>query len=425
MDHFEYRAGRLHAEDVPLERIAAEVGTPVYVYSRATLTRHARVFRDALAGRIAPHGRAPLICYAVKANGNQAVLRILAAEGYGADVVSAGETKRALAAGIPAEKIVFSGVAKTDGEIRAALEAGILQFNVESDAELDAIDRVAGAMGQIAKVSLRINPDIDAGTHAKITTGKADNKFGIAWDRAPDVYAHASRLAHIEATGIDLHIGSQLSKLEPFEAAFTRTVGLVRSLRAAGHPIRHLDLGGGLGIPYDDETPPAPEAYADMVARVTGDLDLQLIFEPGRVIVGNAGLMMSRVVYVKDTATRRFLILDAGMNDLMRPALYDAYHEVVAVSEPAAGAPRTPVEIVGPVCESTDVFARDRLMPPLDAGDLVAFRSAGAYGATMSNTYNARELVPEVLVDGDRYAVIRPRQSIEDLIAMDRVPDWL
>ncbi|MEN2977014.1 diaminopimelate decarboxylase [Tistrella bauzanensis] len=425
MDHFEYRAGRLHAEDVPLERIAAEVGTPVYVYSRATLTRHARVFRDALAGRIAPHGRAPLICYAVKANGNQAVLRILAAEGYGADVVSAGEMKRALAAGIPAEKIVFSGVAKTDGEIRAALEAGILQFNVESDAELDAIDRVAGAMGQIAKVSLRINPDIDAGTHAKITTGKADNKFGIAWDRAPDVYAHASRLAHIEATGIDLHIGSQLSKLEPFEAAFTRTVGLVRSLRAAGHPIRHLDLGGGLGIPYDDETPPAPEAYADMVARVTGDLDLQLIFEPGRVIVGNAGLMMSRVVYVKDTATRRFLILDAGMNDLMRPALYDAYHEVVAVSEPAAGAPRTPVEIVGPVCESTDVFARDRLMPPLDAGDLVAFRSAGAYGATMSNTYNARELVPEVLVDGDRYAVIRPRQSIEDLIAMDRVPDWL
>lgn len=425
MDHFEYRAGRLHAEDVPLERIAAEVGTPVYVYSRATLTRHARVFRDALAGRIAPHGRAPLICYAVKANGNQAVLRILAAEGYGADVVSAGEMKRALAAGIPAGKIVFSGVAKTDGEIRAALEAGILQFNVESDAELDAIDRVAGAMGQIAKVSLRINPDIDAGTHAKITTGKADNKFGIAWDRAPDVYAHASRLAHVEATGIDLHIGSQLSKLEPFEAAFTRTVGLVRSLRAAGHPIRHLDLGGGLGIPYDDETPPAPDAYADMVARVTGDLDLQLIFEPGRVIVGNAGLMMSRVVYVKDTAAKRFLILDAGMNDLMRPALYDAYHEVVAVMEPAADAPRQPVEIVGPVCESTDVFARDRLMPPLDAGDLVAFRSAGAYGATMSNTYNARELVPEVLVDGDRYAVIRPRQSIEDLIAMDRVPDWL
>jgi diaminopimelate decarboxylase len=419
MDHFEYRNGILHAEDVPLTRIAAEVGTPVYVYSRATLTRHARVFRDALAGLD------PLICYAVKANGNQAVLKLLAAEGYGADVVSAGEMKRALAAGIPAGKIVFSGVAKTDAEIRAALEAGILQFNVESDAELDAIEQVAGAMGVTARVSLRINPDVDAGTHAKITTGKADNKFGIAWDRAIDVYAHARRLPHVEATGIDLHIGSQLSKLEPFEAAFTRTVELIRRLKAEGHPIRHLDLGGGLGIPYSDETPPAPQAYAEMVHRVTGDLDLKLIFEPGRVIVGNAGLMLSEVVYVKETASKRFLILDAGMNDLMRPALYDAYHEVVAVTEPAAGAARAPVEIVGPVCESTDVFARERPMPPVARGDLVAFRSAGAYGATMSNTYNARELVPEVLVDGDRYAVIRPRQTVDELIAMDRVPDWI
>ncbi|WP_020398179.1 diaminopimelate decarboxylase [Kordiimonas gwangyangensis] len=420
MDHFEYRDGQLMAEDVALADIAESVGTPVYVYSSATLKRHFRVFREAFAGVN------PLICFAVKANSNQAVLKTLAREGAGADVVSLGELMRATNAGIPGERIVFSGVGKTEEEMEAALAAGIKQFSVESEAELEALNLVAGRVGKIAPVSIRVNPDVDAMTHAKISTGKSENKFGIAWTRADAVYARIKELPHVKAVAVNLHIGSQLTKLEPFREAFERVLGLVRDLRAKGHDIRHVDLGGGLGIPYDPEaaTPPAPAAYGEMILEVMGDMDCDIILEPGRLIAGNAGVLLTRTIYVKTGENRTFYILDAAMNDLARPAMYDAYHGIVPVAEPA-GSEKMTADFVGPVCESSDVFAKDRKTAPLEAGDLVAIKSAGAYGAVMASTYNSRPLVPEVLVDGERFAVIRKRQTLQELLSLDSVPSWL
>jgi diaminopimelate decarboxylase len=420
MDHFEYRDGQLMAEDVPLSDIAESVGTPVYVYSSATLKRHFRVFHEAFAGV------KPLICFAVKANSNQAVLKTLAREGAGADVVSLGELMRATAAGIPGERIVFSGVGKTEEEMEAALAAGIKQFSVESEAELEALNIVAGRIGKIAPVSIRVNPDVDAMTHAKISTGKSENKFGIAWTRADAVYARIKELPHVKAVAVNLHIGSQLTKLEPFREAFERVLGLVRDLRAKGHDIRHVDLGGGLGIPYDPEaaTPPAPAAYGEMILEVMGDMDCDIILEPGRLIAGNAGVLLTRTLYVKKGENRTFYILDAAMNDLARPAMYDAYHGIVPVAEPASS-DKVTADFVGPVCESSDVFAKDRKTAKLEAGDLVAIKSAGAYGAVMASTYNSRPLVPEVLVDGNRFAVIRKRQTLQELLSLDSVPSWL
>lgn len=420
MDHFEYRDGQLMAEDVALADIAESVGTPVYVYSSATLKRHFRVFREAFAGVN------PLICFAVKANSNQAVLKTLAREGAGADVVSLGELMRATNAGIPGERIVFSGVGKTEEEMEAALAAGIKQFSVESEAELEALNLVAGRVGKIAPVSIRVNPDVDAMTHAKISTGKSENKFGIAWTRADAVYARIKELPHVKAVAVNLHIGSQLTKLEPFREAFERVLGLVRDLRAKGHDIRHVDLGGGLGIPYDPEaaTPPAPAAYGEMILEVMGDMDCDIILEPGRLIAGNAGVLLTRTIYVKTGENRTFYILDAAMNDLARPAMYDAYHGIVPVAEPA-GSEKVTADFVGPVCESSDVFAKDRKTAPLEAGDLVAIKSAGAYGAVMASTYNSRPLVPEVLVDRERFAVIRKRQTLQELLSLDSVPSWL
>lgn len=408
------------AEHVPLADIAREVGTPVYVYSTATLRRHFRVFREAFAGVN------PLICFAVKANSNQAVLTTLAREGAGADVVSLGELMRATKAGIPGERIVFSGVGKTEEEMEAALEVGIKQFSVESEAELEALNIVAGRMGKVAPVSIRVNPDVDAMTHAKISTGKSENKFGIAWTRAGAVYARIKVLPHVEAVAVNLHIGSQLTRLEPFREAFERVLGLVRDLRAKGHDIRHVDLGGGLGIPYDPEAaaPPAPSAYGEMILEVMGDMDCDIILEPGRLIAGNAGVLLTRTLYEKKGENRTFYILDAAMNDLARPAMYDAYHGIVPVAEPKDDT-RVVADFVGPVCESSDVFAKDRKTPPYKAGDLVAIKSAGAYGAVMASTYNSRPLVPEVLVDGNRFAVIRKRQTLQDLLSLDSVPSWL
>lgn len=408
------------AEDVPLSRIAAEVGTPVYVYSRATLERHYRVFSEAFKGLDA------LVCFAVKANSNIAVLRILAKAGAGADVVSLGELQRALKAGIPASKIAFAGVGKTRAEMAAALEAGIMQFNAESEAELKVLNEVAASMGKVAPVSIRVNPDVDAKTHAKISTGKSENKFGIAWQKVDGVYARIGELSNLKAVGVDLHIGSQLTDLEPFRLAFERVVGLVRELRAKGHDIRHIDLGGGLGIPYDPdaEAPPAPADYGAMIKDVLGDMDCSIILEPGRLIAGNAGLLLTEMLYEKQGENRTFYILDAAMNDLSRPAMYDAYHAIVPVEEPQSG-DTLKADFVGPICESSDVFAKQRTTAPLKTGDLVAIKSAGAYGAVMASTYNSRPLVPEVLVDGDRYSVIRKRQSLEDLLSLDDVPSWL
>nr|WP_231727050.1 diaminopimelate decarboxylase [Kordiimonas lipolytica] len=408
------------AEDVPLSRIAAEVGTPVYVYSRATLERHYRVFSDAFEGLDA------LVCFAVKANSNIAVLRILAKAGAGADVVSLGELQRALKAGIPASKIAFAGVGKTRAEMAAALEAGIMQFNAESEAELEVLNEVAASMGKVAPISIRVNPDVDAKTHAKISTGKSENKFGIAWQKVDDVYARIGELSNLKAVGVDLHIGSQLTDLEPFRLAFERVVGLVRELRAKGHDIRHIDLGGGLGIPYDPdaEAPPAPADYGAMIKDVLGDMDCSIILEPGRLIAGNAGLLLTEMLYEKQGENRTFYILDAAMNDLSRPAMYDAYHAIVPVEEPKSG-DTLRADFVGPICESSDVFTKQRITAPLKAGDLVAIKSAGAYGAVMASTYNSRPLVPEVLVDGDRYSVVRKRQSLEDLLSLDDVPSWL
>jgi len=421
MDHFTYRDGRLHAEDVDIARIAAEVGTPFYLYSTATLTRHYQVFEEALAGL--PH----LICYALKANSNQAVIATLARLGAGADVVSGGELARALAAGVPADRIVFAGVGKTRAEMERALSVGIRQFNVESVPELEALDAVASGMGTSAPITLRVNPDVDAETHAKIATGGAETKFGIPISDAPELYARAAAMPGIEVRGVDVHIGSQLTGLAPFETAFTRVADLTRRLRADGHAIDRLDLGGGLGIPYhhSNAAPPLPFDYGAVIRRTVGDLGCEIEIEPGRLIAGNAGLLVSSVIYRKEGAARTFLILDAAMNDLIRPTLYDAWHDIVPVTEPAPGAPVLPVDVVGPVCETGDIFAEGRALPPLGAGDLVAFRSAGAYGAVMASEYNSRPLVPEVMVHGGAFAVTRRRPTYSEMIGRDTVPDWI
>ena len=421
MDHFTYIDGHLHAEGVPLRDIAAAVGTPFYVYSTATLTRHYRVFEEALAGT--DH----LIAYALKANGNQAVIATLARLGAGADVVSGGELMRALAAGVPGGRIVFSGVGKTAAEMRQALEAGIRQFNVESEPELEALDAVARSMGKRAPIAIRVNPDVDAKTHAKIATGKSENKFGIPISRARAVYARAAAMAGIEVVGIDVHIGSQLTDLTPFEAAFTKVAGLTEALRADGHDIRRLDLGGGLGIPYQrsNAAPPLPFDYGALIKRTVGHLGCEIEIEPGRLIVGNAGLLVAQVIYRKQGEGRDFLIVDAAMNDLIRPAMYDAWHDIVAVEEPGPDTPVGPVDVVGPVCETGDTFARARELAHLEAGALIAFRSAGAYGAVMASEYNARPLIPEVLVTGDQFAVVRRRPTYEEMLARDTLPAWL
>ncbi|HXB51420.1 MAG TPA: diaminopimelate decarboxylase [Rhizomicrobium sp.] len=420
MNHFQYKNGMLCAEGVQLDRLADAVGTPFYCYSTATLERHFKVFSGAL-----PKGS--LVAFAVKANDNLAVLKTLAKLGAGADVVSGGELAKALAAGVPANRIVFSGVGKTPAEMRAGLEAGIYQFNVESEPELAALDDVAGSLGQRAPVTLRINPDVDARTHAKINTGTAETKFGIPFRHAREAYAHAATLKNIEIVGVDVHIGSQITELEPFETAFTRVGELIARLRADGHAINRLDLGGGLGVPYeqDNNPPPDPAAYGAMVTRVTKDFGCTLSFEPGRLIAANAGVLVSRVIYVKRGDAKTFLIIDAGMNDLIRPAMYDAYHEIVPVREPAVGSPRPRYDVVGPVCETSDLFAADRPLPELKSGDLVAILSAGAYGAVMAGDYNARPRVPEVLVHGEQWGIVRPRETYADLIAKDRIPDWL
>ena len=423
MDHFEIRNGEMFAEDVPLSAIAQAVGTPVYVYSASTLRRHARVFQEALSAL-----DRPLIAFAVKANPNIAVLKLLGQEGLGADVVSEGEMRRALAAGIPADRIVFSGVGKTDAEMEAALEADILQLNVESEGELERLSAVATRMRRTAAVALRVNPDDDARTLAKISTGKAENKFGVPLDQVEALYARAAELPGLRPVGVAAHIGSQLFDLAPLEAAYTKLGELVARLRAKGLPVERVDLGGGLGIPYDPALPlpPSPADYGAMVARVTAawpDRDgLRLMFEPGRLIAGNAGVLLSRVITVKQGATRNFVVLDAAMNDLIRPTLYGVYHDIRAVT-PRAG--EMLATIVGPVCETGDMFAEDRRLTPMEQDDLVALMTAGAYGATMAGTYNSRPLVGEVLVEGDRFAVIRPRQTLEELLALDRVPDWL
>ncbi|MCB1386816.1 MAG: diaminopimelate decarboxylase [Nitratireductor sp.] len=421
MNHFQYIDGILHAEDVPLPQIAAEVGTPFYCYSTATLERHYKVFSGAFADIPS------LVCYAMKANSNQSVLATLARLGSGADVVSGGELARALQAGIPAEKIMFSGVGKTDAEMDQALQAGILCFNVESVPELAALSARAEALGKTAPVSLRINPDVDARTHAKISTGKKEDKFGIPWVEAEAVYALAASLPGIRVTGIDMHIGSQITELEPFDHAFSRLEGLVRRLREAGHAIDHVDLGGGLGIPYrgDNAPPPGPDAYADTVKKHVRALDCKVIFEPGRLIVGNAGILVGRVIFRKEMEHKTFVIADTGMNDLIRPTLYEAWHDIRPVVEPAPDAPWALCDVVGPVCESGDFMARERNLPLLVRGDLFAIASAGAYGAVQAGTYNTRPLVPEVLVKGDRFAVVRPRVDAEAILGLDRMADWL
>jgi len=422
MDFFNYKNGRLHAEDVALDGIAAEVGTPFYVYSTATLTRHFNVFADALRGMDA------LVCYAVKANSNQAVIRTLAALGAGADVVSGGELKRALKAGVKPHKIVFSGVGKSEAEIEAALNAGIKQLNVESEPELERISAVAQRLGVVAPVALRVNPDVDAGTHEKITTGRKENKFGIEWTRAHEVYKKAASLPAITAPGLAVHIGSQLLDLTPFRDGYVRAGDLVAMLRADGLTVETLDIGGGLGIPYGDEgeaDAPDPESYAQVVRETVGNLGVELILEPGRMVVGNAGLLVTGTEYVKEGATKTFLIVDAGMNDLIRPTLYNAHHNIVTVAEPDKDGERVNVDIVGPICETGDTFAKNRKLPPIKAGDLLAIRTAGAYGAVQASTYNTRALVPEVMVNGAQFAVVRERVEVEDLIALDRLPDWL
>lgn len=421
MDHFLYRNGILHAEDVPLPEIAAAVGTPFYVYSTATLTRHYQLFKDALDG--VPN----MVCYAMKANSNQAVLKVLADLGAGMDVVSGGEYARAKAAGVPGDRIVFSGVGKTREEIRAALEGGIRQFNIESEPEMLVISEIASSMGVTAPVTIRVNPDVDARTHEKIATGKSENKFGIPIARAREVYALAASLPGLEVIGIDVHIGSQLVELEPFEMAYRIVAELTRVLRADGHDIRRLDLGGGLGIPYtrSNEAPPLPLDYGALIKRSVEGLDVEVEIEPGRLIAGNAGLLVTSVIYLKEGEGRNFLIVDAAMNDLIRPSMYAAYHDIDPVVEPAPGTERQPFDIVGPVCESGDTFAKGREMTPMVAGDLMAFRSAGAYGAVMSSEYNTRALIPEVLVKDDQFAVIRARPTFDEMINRDIVPEWL
>lgn len=421
VNHFQYRNGILHAEDVPIPQIAAAVGTPFYCYSTATLTRHYRVFSEALTGIDS------LVCYAMKANSNQAVIKTLANMGAGADVVSEGELRRALAAGIPAGKILFSGVGKTAREMDFALSAGILCFNVESLPELELLSARATALGLEAPVSLRINPDVDAKTHRKISTGKAENKFGIGWKDARAAYARAATLPGLRVTGIDMHIGSQITDLAPFDQAFALLTELTATLRADGHAIEHVDLGGGLGVPYRDdaEEPPHPEAYAAVVRKHVERLGVKAILEPGRLIAANAGILVSEVIYLKEGEAKNFLIVDAAMNDLIRPTLYDAYHAIRPVREPAPETPHLTVDVVGPVCETGDFLAQDRTLPVMQAGDLIAVATAGAYGAVLSSTYNSRLLVPEVLIKGDRFHIVRRRPGYEDLIGLDSLPDWL
>ena len=420
MNHFEYRQGVLHAEDVPVPEIAEAIGTPFYCYSTATLTRHYNVFARAF------EGLDTLVCYAMKANSNQAVLTTLAKLGSGADIVSEGELRRALAAGIPPEKIMFSGVGKTRREIDFALSVGIHCFNIESEPELDLVNQRALAAGTQAPISFRINPDVDAKTHAKISTGKKGDKFGIALKDARRVYARAAKLPGIRVVGIDMHIGSQITDLQPYDDAFRLLRDLVEALRLDGHVIEHVDLGGGLGIPYKDDNrpPPEPDAYAAVVKPLVRDLDCKIIFEPGRMIAGNAGILVTEVLYIKETDDKTFVIVDGAMNDLIRPTLYDAWHEIRPVRLSAASAPRMRADVVGPVCESGDFLAHDRELPQLRSGDLIALGSAGAYGAVQAGTYNSRLLVPEVMVHGGRYHAVRPRQTYDDLIALDSVPDW-
>jgi diaminopimelate decarboxylase len=421
MHHIAYRNGALHAEDVPLAKIAGEVGTPFYCYSSSTIERHFEIFRAAFADRPA------LVCYAMKANSNQAVLRTLARLGAGMDVVSEGELRRARAAGVPGDKIIFSGVGKTRGEMALGLDEGILCFNVESEPELETLSQVAKARGQTARIAIRVNPDVDARTHAKISTGKAENKFGVPISRARAVYDRARALPGVAVVGVDMHIGSQITDMQPFDDAFALLADFVRTLRADGHAIDHVDLGGGLGIPYrvDNDPPPLPDVYAKIVARRTRDLDCTLYFEPGRLIVGNAGVLATTVLYVKRGDAKNFVIVDAAMNDLVRPTLYDAHHEIWPAAEPALDAPRLRGDVVGPVCESGDFLALDRELAEPKAGDLLAVMSAGAYGAVQAGTYNSRLLIPEVLIKGDRYAVVRPRPSYAELIALDKLPPWL
>jgi diaminopimelate decarboxylase len=416
--HFQYRGDALFAENVDISALAGTVGTPFYVYSAATLRRHVRVMQEAFAGTPV------LVAYAMKANSNQAVLKVIAGVGAGADVVSGGELERAIAAGIPASKIVFSGVGKTVAEMRRGLELGIKCFNLESEPELERLSEIAAAMGKVAPVSVRINPDVDAGTHAKISTGKKENKFGIPSARAREVYARIAALPGVQAVGIDMHIGSQITEMEPFDSAYRLLAELVRELRADGHKLLHVDVGGGLGIPYhaDKDAPPLPAEYAAIILRHLKPLGIEIVLEPGRLIVGNAGILVTRVEYVKE-GHKVFVIVDAAMNDLIRPTLYEAHHEVQPVRH--SNLPQITADVVGPVCETGDYLALGRKMPGVKEGDLLAIMSAGAYGAVMASTYNSRPLVPEVLVDGDKWHVIRPRPSIEALIALDSVPDWL
>ncbi len=418
MHHFDYRNGELHAEDVSVSEIAQAVGTPFYCYSTATLERHYKVLETAL-----PAGT--LIAFAVKSNGSLAVIRTLARLGAGADIVSGGELKRAIAGGIPAGRIVFSGVGKTRDEIGLALSHGILQFNAESEEELAMLSEIAVSRAQRASVALRINPDVDAKTHAKISTGKAENKFGIAWHRAEAAYARAASLPGIAVAGVDMHIGSQITEIEPFRVAFGKLAGLVKRLRSQGHRITRVDLGGGLGVPYTQgDAPPLPASYGDVVRETFSGLDAELIVEPGRLISANAGILVSRVIHVKQGDARSFVILDAGMNDLVRPAMYDAHHDIIPVLQAEKTQNRV-YDVVGPVCESADLFAKNLALPPVEADDLMAILSAGAYGAVQASSYNARPLVPEVLVSGGRFAITRPRLSVDEMIARERMPDWL
>ncbi len=420
MHHFAYRSGGLHAEAVDITALADAVGTPFYCYSTATLERHYRVFADAFAD--VPS----LVCYAVKANSNQGVIATLARLGAGADVVSAGEMKRALAAGIPPEKIMFSGIGKTASELAAAIETGILCVNVESEPELDLLSQIASGKGRRVDISIRVNPDVDAKTHAKIATGKSENKFGIPISRAREVYRHAASLPGIHVAGVDMHIGSQITELSPFADAFALLSDFVQALRADGHTISHVDLGGGLGIPYreGDDIPPDPAAYAKVVKEATRGLGCKLIFEPGRLIVGNAGILVTRVIYVKHGEAKTFVIVDAAMNDLIRPTLYEAHHDIIPV-RPIAGASWIRADVVGPVCETGDYLAINRDLPEPKAGDLLAVMTAGAYGAVQAGTYNTRPLIPEVLVNGDAWSLVRPRLEADALIALDRMPPWL
>ncbi|MDA8747185.1 diaminopimelate decarboxylase [Litoreibacter sp.] len=421
MDHFLYRDGELFAEDVPLREIAASVGAPFYCYSTATLTRHFQLFDEALAGM--EH----LVCYAMKANSNQAVLSLLGSLGAGMDVVSGGEYRRAKAAGVPGERIVFSGVGKTEAEMRLAIEGGIRQFNIESEPEMILLSSVAVSLGAEVPVTIRVNPDVDAKTHEKISTGKKGDKFGIPISRAKDVYAQAAALPGLKVIGIDVHIGSQMTDLEPFRLAFRKVAELTEVLRGEGHEISRLDLGGGLGIPYErsNEAPPLPVEFGQVVREEISHLGCEVEIEPGRLIAGNAGVLVSEVIYVKSGEDREFLILDAAMNDLIRPAMYGAYHDIIPVREPLAGAEPATYDIVGPVCESGDTFAKQRVMAEMRAGDLVAFRSAGAYGAVMASEYNSRPLIPEVLVHGDQFAVIRARPTFDEMINRDTIPSWM